>query len=112
MFPSASRDCICNHGNKIQVQQHNHRFYEDGEHREGKRKERHENVHVWPEVCTGSASVLTQPCLGEVRNTRIYFTMEDDPLPSNHTLLSALLCLSKPLLHPVLLSKSNGQFQE
>lgn len=34
--PSASRDCICNHGNKIQVQQHHHRFYEDGEHKRAK----------------------------------------------------------------------------
>ena len=36
--PSASRDCICNHGNKIQVQQHHHRFYEDGEHKMAKER--------------------------------------------------------------------------
>lgn len=90
--PSASRDCICNHGNK--TRQHNHCFYEDGgKHTERAKGRRDTKMFMCSlEVCTGSASVLPQPCLGEVRNIGIYFTMEDDPLPSNQTLLSARLC--------------------
>lgn len=48
-LPSATRDWICNHGNKIQVQQHNHHcFHENREHREGNGKERFWNDFMSP----------------------------------------------------------------
>lgn len=100
--PSASRDCICNHGNKIQVQQHKPPFLWGWRAQRGGQKEGGTikcSCAAWGLHWDPLSSL--SPAWGEVRNMGIYFTMEDDPLESNQ---NSSICSSmpKPLLYPVL----------